>query len=141
MNVIYYSRTKKPVDYKYVELDKLLRISDVVSVHCSVNPTSKEMINAEKIKLMKDNSILINTSSNLIFKEEEIIPIIKQKNIKIAVDAFEEGKIKEEWFSIPNALLTRHIGYLTYESSEKRNDITIENARKFLEGNPQNVCR
>jgi len=140
MKIIYYSRTKKDTDLEYVGLDELLKRSDIVTLHCSLNEDSKGMIGAEQIRLMKDNSILINSAHTHVFKQDEIIPIIKEKKLKVAIDAFaEDEQINEGWFSVPNILLTPHVAYYTKESLERRNELTISNAKSFLEGNPQNV--
>ena len=59
--IIYYSRTKKDVKYKYVELDELLKTSDIVAIHAPFNEKTNGLIDYEALKLMKETAILIKT--------------------------------------------------------------------------------
>jgi D-3-phosphoglycerate dehydrogenase len=73
-----------------VDLDTLLRESDIVSVHCDLNPTSRGMLNLEKLSLTKKNSYLINTARGPIIKEADLCALLEKGHFAgVGLDVFE----------------------------------------------------
>lgn len=139
-----YSRTKKELDgITYVELDELLSICDIVSLHVPLNENTKGLINQEKIALMKQNAILINTSRGPVVDSEALAQALNDGTIAgAAVDVFEtEPPIKKDHplLNAKNLIATPHVAFATKEALIKRAIIDFDNVKCWIEGQPINV--
>lgn len=139
-----YSRTPKNVDgVKFVSLDELLSMCDIVSVHVPLTKKTKDLINAENITKMKSTALLINTAREPVVNAKALAEALKNGIIAGAgVDVFDnEPPIVADnpLLSAPNVVLTPHIGFATAEAMQKRAVIAFDNIKKYLAGKPQNV--
>ena len=92
-------------------LNDLLKSSDIVSIHVPLNNETFNLINEEQLQLLKDNSLIINTSRGGILNENALIKQISKKNIFAALDVFEnEPNIKKDLLKSNNIYCTPHIG-------------------------------
>jgi len=147
MKVLYYDVNRneefeKEFGAVYVSLDDLLKQSDFVSIHVPLLPATQHLINAEKLKLMKPTSYLINTSRGPIIDEAALAMALADKTIKgAALDVFEfEPKITPELLSIDNVILTPHIASATEETRSKMSVLAATNIIEALEGRiPPNI--
>lgn len=143
-DVYVYSRTPKDIDgIKFVSLDDLLSICDVVSVHVPFTKQTKDLINAENITKMKPTSLLINTARGPVVNAKALADALKNNIIAGAgVDVFDNEPpiaMDNPLLNAPNVVLTPHIGFATKEAMEKRAVIAFKNINKYLMGKPQNV--
>lgn len=143
-DVYAYSRTPKDIDgIKFVSLDDLLSICDVVSVHVPLTKQTKDLINAENITKMKPTSLLINTARGPVVNAKALADALKNNIIAGAgVDVFDNEPpiaMDNPLLNAPNVVLTPHIGFATKEAMEKRAVIAFTNINKYLMGKPQNV--
>lgn len=143
-DVYVYSRTPKDIDgIKFVSLDDLLSICDVVSVHVPLTKQTKDLINAENITKMKPTSLLINTARGPVVNAKALANALKNNIIAGAgVDVFDNEPpiaMDNPLLNAPNVVLTPHIGFATKEAMEKRAVIAFTNINKYLMGKPQNV--
>ena len=143
-DVYVYSRTPKDIDgIKFVSLDDLLSICDVVSVHVPLTKQTKDLINAENITKMKPTSLLINTARGPVVNAKALADALKNNIITGAgVDVFDNEPpiaMDNPLLNAPNVVLTPHIGFATKEAMEKRAVIAFTNINKYLMGKPQNV--
>lgn len=143
-DVYVYSRTPKDIDgIKFVSLDDLLSICDVVSVHVPLTKQTKDLINAENITKMKPTSLLINTARGPVVNDKALADALKNNIIAGAgVDVFDNEPpiaMDNPLLNAPNVVLTPHIGFATKEAMEKRAVIAFTNINKYLMGKPQNV--
>lgn len=139
-----YSRTKKSIDgIKFVELDELLSICDIVSLHVPLTKQTKGLINENNIAKMKKSAILINTARGPVVETEALANALKAGKIAGAgIDVFDsEPPIAGDnlLLSAPNVILTPHIGFATQEAMVKRAIIAFANIAKWKQGSPQNV--
>lgn len=139
-----YSRTiKEDTGINYVDLETLLSICDIVSLHVPLNESTKGLINEENIKLMKKNAILINTARGPIVDSKALSKSLKDGIIAGAgVDVFEmEPPVPKEHilFEAPNLIVTPHVAFATKESMIKRAEIVFDNIDKYISGNAQNI--
>lgn len=139
-----YSRTKKEVEgINFVDLDTLMSTCDIVSLHVPLNETTKGLINSEKLSLMKENAILINTARGPVVDSAALAEALNSGKIAGAgVDVFEvEPPIPVEHvlFGAKNLVVTPHVAFATAEAFEKRAVIVFDNIEKWLKGTPQNV--
>ena len=143
-DVYVYSRTLKDIDgIKFVSLDDLLSICDVISVHVPLTKQTKDLINAENITKMKPTSLLINTARGPVVNAKALADALKNNIIAGAgVDVFDNEPpiaMDNPLLNAPNVVLTPHIGFATKEAMEKRAVIAFTNINKYLMGKPQNV--
>ena len=134
----------------YVSLEKLLRSSDLISLHCPLTEESYHMINRDSIAQMKDGVILVNTSrGGLICTEDLIAGIRDHKFQAIGLDVYEEesqfvyedmserilkSSTVQRLLSFPNVALTSHQGFFTEEALTNIAETTLENAENFRLG-------
>lgn len=134
------SQSQKALDLgvKYVDLDELLKISDIVTVHLPLNDSTRDTIGAEELALMKESSILINCARGPIVNTKALVNALKNKKLAGAgIDVFDTEPpftAGEEILDQDLALLTPHIGFFTRESMAKRAKIVFANAEDFLNG-------
>ena len=96
---------------KRVTLSELLHRSDIITVHCDLNPTSRHLISEEKILQMKDGVILINTARGPVVNEPDIEKYLKTGKIGFAgLDVFEKEPLPENSFlrSCDRCILLSH---------------------------------
>ena len=98
-----------------VSLDALMQISDIVSLHIVASPTTKGMINQEKLALMKKDALLINTSRSTLVDTNALVQALQNQSIGgAAVDVFDIEPIPTDHplRKTPNTLLTPHLGFV-----------------------------
>ena len=103
---------------KRVSLNKLLRSADIISLNLPYNRSTKNIIDKHNIKLMKPNSIFINTARGGLIDEKALFRALKQKRIAAAAfDVFEqEPPQNSKLLSLDNFFATSHIGSITDEA-------------------------
>ena len=132
------------IGMKYVDLQTLLRESDVITLHVPLTPETEGLIGKSDIDLMKEGCVLINTSQGKIIDEKALIEALKSRKIAYAgLDVFEEEPPPKDnpLFKLENTVLSPHIGFHTLEAAKRCTEICIDNIVKFIEGQPQNLCQ
>lgn len=142
--VIAYNRTVKNIpNVDLVELDYLLKESDIISLHIPLTEETQYLIGEKELQLLKPTTILINTARGAIVDYKSLAAVLKNKKIAgAAIDVYEKEPPLDKnhpLFEAPNVILLPHIGYATKEAIELRGEIVIENIYKWLNGNPQNI--
>ncbi|WP_175059341.1 D-2-hydroxyacid dehydrogenase [Thermococcus sp. 2319x1] len=142
MEVLLYDVTKnderaKEVGGRFVELEELLRNSDVVTIHVPLLESTYHLINEEKLKLMKPTAILINTSRGPIVDTNALVKALQEGWIAGAgLDVFEEEPLPKDHplTKLDNVVLTPHIGASTVEAQERAGIEVAEKVVKILKG-------
>lgn len=144
---------EKKYNAKYVTLDTLCKLSDVIMLHAPLTSNSYHLINKEKINLMKKNAIIINTARGELIDTEALYNALLDNKIKgAALDVleFEEtisGKrpgadinlknlrislINNKLLNLPNVLATPHIAYDTKEAVDRILKKTLNNLKEYM---------
>ena len=142
MQVIYYSKTRKrkmesELDITFVPLEELLRRSDFVSIHVSLNKDNFHMIDESKIKLMKKTAFIINTSRGKVINEQHLINALRNKVIGGAgLDVYESEPISRSnpLTQFPQTILLPHIGSATFMTRSKMAEVAANNIVNFFNG-------
>lgn len=146
MRVLVCTRTVRP-EYaadgvEFVDLDTLLRQSDVLSLHCPATPQTRGLISAEALQKMKWGAILLNTARGALVDEAAVTEALHTGQLGFyGADAFAteplpaDSPLRRE----PHALLTPHIAWTTKEALQNLMDITTQNLRSFLDGNGEHI--
>lgn len=144
MNLIYYNRTRLDKDIEneynlsYKNLDELIEISDVITIHTAYSDDLKHLFNEETFNKMKTSSYLINASRGPIVEEKALIHALNNNIIKgAALDVYEfEPNISEDLLNAKNILLVPHLGNATYEARNEMGLLAFENIKDVLSGKP-----
>ena len=130
---------------RYVGLDELMQRSDIVSLHTPNNASTKGLISAEKLRLMKPSAILINCARGPIVDNAALAQALNEGRIAGAgIDVYDmEPPIPEDYplQKAKNTILTPHVAFLSEESMIRRAHIVFRNLQAYLDGTPMNVCR
>lgn len=127
---------------QWVSLHELLRQSDVVSLHCPLTPETTELINAERIRMMKPSAFLINTSRGPLIQEQHLADALHEGRLAGAaldVLSVEPPTPSNPLFTAPNCIITPHIAWATKEARSRLMDTAVDNVRAFLSGGPVHV--
>jgi len=143
MKVIAFDVVRPPNHWvEFVDLETLLRRSDVVSLHCPLTEQTDGLIDAERIALMKPTAFLINTARGPLVNERDLADALNAGAIAgAAVDVLsaEPPAADSPLLSARNCIVTPHIAWAARASRERLMQAAVENVRAFLEGKPQNV--
>lgn len=123
-----------------IEKEDGLSIADFVSIHLPLNKDTKNFISQTELKLMKKNSVLVNTSRGGIVNENDLYQALKSKKIRGAgMDVFisEPPESNHPFFQLDNILLTPHNAALTLECRERMSLEASENIFYFLKNMPE----
>lgn len=127
---------------RYVSLDELLAQSDIVTVHTPLTDETKNLLSKEKIALMKETAILINTSRGPVVDNIALAEALNEGRLAGAgIDVFDgEPPLAEDYplLHAKNAVCTPHVGFAAIESIDRRAEIVFDNVAKWMEGTVQN---
>ncbi len=125
MRIVYYSRTRKrdveeTTGVGYLDLPDLLRRADVVSLHIPGGEDTKHLIGAPELAMMAPNAILVNLARGTVVDEEALADALEAGSIRAAgLDVFEnEPAVNTKLTTLPNVVLTPHIGTTTWQARE-----------------------
>jgi len=137
--VVYYSTSGKNSnsEYERVELDELLSTSDIISIHCPLNEDTKDLLNYENMKNIKDGAILLNLGRGGIINEPDLAKIIDEKEIYCGIDVVSVEPIEESnpLLKVKNKeqlLLTPHIGWASIEARARLIELVAKNIEEFI---------
>ncbi|MDF2607141.1 MAG: hprA [Bacillales bacterium] len=145
MRILAFARNRRELDlpnYEWVELDELLRESDVISLHCPSTPETEGLINAERLSMMKNSAILINTSRGKLINSQDLADALNSGVIQGAgldVLAVEPPEATNPLLQAKNCIITPHIAWATKEARSRLLDMAVENVKAFVAENPINV--
>ncbi len=129
-------------DVRMVDLPRLLKSSDVVSLHCPLTPQNKGMINAANLAMMKPGAFLINTARGPLVNEPDLAAALNEGRIAgAALDVLvvEPPPPDNPLLTAKNCIITPHIAWATLAARQRLLDIAIDNLRAYLEGRPSNA--
>lgn len=153
----------KQFGFRYVDLETLLRASDVISIHCPLNAQTRHLINSQNINLIKPGAYLVNTARGGVVATDALVLAIKKGILAGAgLDVLEEeGETKDELALLSrtkvreeelrtvianhvlmkhkNVLITPHTAFNSKEALERILETTISNIKGFLAKKPINL--
>ncbi|MDS9470916.1 2-hydroxyacid dehydrogenase [Sporosarcina pasteurii] len=145
--VVAYNRSEKQelidqgVEYK--SLDEVLETSDIVTIHTPLTDETKNLIDKDKLELMKESSFLINTAVGPIVDNDALAEALHNGTIAGAgLDRVDmEPPVPADYpiLDAPNTVLVPHVGYATDEAMVRRAEITFNNIVKWEKGEQENI--
>lgn len=144
--VLAQSRTHHDGIAEYIEQvtqEELLRRSDIVVLHCPLNDSTRGMINAEKLAMMKPTALLVNVARGPVVVEKDLAAALENGVIAgAAIDVFDNEPPLDTASPIlhaPNCLVTPHVAFATQQSMSLRAEIVFDNLAKWMEGHQINT--
>ena len=137
------SAMELPADvHKCPSMDELFRKCDIVSLHCPLTETTRELVDARKLDLMKPSAILINTGRGGLVNEQDLADALNSGKIAAAgldVLSSEPPRADNPLLKARNCFITPHHAWATKEARVRLMQLAVNNLKAFLEGKPVNV--
>lgn len=136
---------RNPVDdFECVDLEYLLKNSDIISIHCPLTDKTRGMIGKEQLAMMKKNAIIINVARGAVWDEEAVAQAVLDGTIGgVGCDVFSYEPIDENHTFIKildrdNVLLTPHMAWGSFESRMRCFNTVLSNIEAYLNNKQQN---
>ena len=146
MHVQYYNRRRLPPEDEFIynvtyceTLEDLLRTSDVISVSCPLDATTKGLLSHKEFAQMKDGTFLVNTARGAIIDEHALIAALESGKVaRAGLDVFEnEPKINKYFIESDRCIIQPHLGGLTQKARRDAEKECLENIKSlFSTGRP-----
>ena len=144
--VLAQSRSKHadaPAWIEQVSQEDLLKRSDIVVLHCPLNDSTRGMINAAKLALMKKSAMLVNVARGPVVVAKDLADALNNGTIAAAaIDVFDAEpplNAAEPLLNCKNCLVTPHIAFATAQSMSLRAEIVFDNLASWMAGKQKNV--
>lgn len=128
--------------FEFVSREELFRRSDVISLHCPLTEETRGLVNRETLSLMKPGALLINTARGPVVCGGDVAEALRGGRLGgFGADVLEcePPAADDPLLSAPRSLITPHLAWMTDGARRNIVSITLENIRRFKEGEPQNV--
>ena len=143
MRVIAYNRSRRDVaDVEQVSFERLLHESDIVSVHCPLNPDSENLFNREAFHQMKPGALFVNTARGGVVVEQDLYDALESGHLGGAcIDVLRVEPMEERCIltQAKNCIITPHVAWAPLETRQRLMGIVADNIRHYLNGTPINV--
>ncbi|WP_232055969.1 2-hydroxyacid dehydrogenase [Tuwongella immobilis] len=148
MPIVYTSRTPKPeidaeLKARRVELPELLAMSDYVSVHADLNPSTKGLFGADQFRQMKPTAVFINTSRGPLVDQDALVMALREGLIFSAgLDVTDPEPLPptHPLYAQPNCVIAPHIASATVQTRDEMARICAENLLAGVLGQPLTAC-
>jgi glycerate dehydrogenase len=130
-----------PLSVTMTGLDSVLRKSDIVSLHCPLSENNFQLINDEKIKLMKKSAFLINTSRGQLINDQDLAQALNSGRLAgagIDVLSKEPPNPDNPLLTAKNCIITPHLAWATSSARSRLMKTAAKNLASFLSGIPKN---
>jgi glyoxylate reductase len=139
--IVYFSKTRKvefenELGAKKVSLNRIMKSSDIISIHLPLNNGTTKLLNKSKLDLLKSSAILVNTARGEIVDEKYLIKMLKRGGLFSAgFDVYEnEPMVNPELLKLSNVVLLPHIGSSTIETRDNMALLAAKNVLAVLNG-------
>lgn len=138
-NVSYYStsNTNYNTNYNMVDLNTLIKDSDIISIHAPLNEKTVNLLTYDNMKLLKDNTIIINVARGGIINEYDITKILEEKNVLFVLDTITKEPMQKDnplvkYLGDKRLIITPHIAWASIESRTKLIKLVYTNIEEFI---------
>ena len=137
---------------RYVPLETLLAEAEIVTLHCPLTPATRHLIRNDRLALMRDGALLVNTGRGALIDAKDVVDALKSGKLGgVALDVYEEedqlfGRdhsgeiIADDIFArlltFPNVIITGHQAYFTAPALRAIAETTVDNVRRWARGEP-----
>ena len=128
--------------FEWASIEEIAERSDVVSLHCSLTESSRNLVNEAFLSRVKPTSFIINTARGALIDESALAAALNSGRLAGAaldVASSEPATRDNPLLSARNCLMTPHLAWSTLAARRRMMQTTADNIRAFLAGTPQNV--
>ena len=143
MRILYAKRTRldasdeRDLGVEHADLETLLGESDVVTLHVPLTDDTRGLIDARRLRLLRDGAALVNTARGALVDEPALVAELVSRRLRAALDVFvDEPQVPRELLELPNVVLTPHVGSATQATREAATRELVENLRAAERGEP-----
>ena len=122
---------------RYTDLDQVFLDADFVSLHTSLKPATRHLVNARRLQLLRPGAVIVNCARGELVDTAAVVAALKSRHLfAYAADVLdaEPPPPDHPLLGLPNALITPHIGSRTFESVVRQATCAVENLTLFLAG-------
>jgi phosphoglycerate dehydrogenase-like enzyme len=126
-----------PPGVSLAELDELLRVSDLVSLHAPVTPETQNLLSRERLALMKPGALFVNTARSALTDENALFEMLEAGRLAgAALDVLAEEPLQPDnrFLALPNVIVTPHIGGATVDVTRHQSEIIVDAIERWLRG-------
>lgn len=136
LRVVYHSRREKPLPYPFLPLEGLLEEADIVSLHAPLTAETYRLMDRKRLFAMRKGSILLNTARGPLVDTEALVEALKGHLFGAGLDVTDPEPLPpgHPLYTLPNAVITPHIGSAGRRTRERMAEIAVENLLFALEG-------
>ena len=130
------------LDVEFVEMNDLFRRADVISLHCPLTPATEHLVNADRLRLMKSDAVLLNTSRGSLVDNRALADALHAGQVGGAgldVLGFEPPPVDNPLLQAPNCIVTPHVAWYAQASRQRLMDVAVSNLAAFAAGEPVNI--
>ena len=119
-----------------VELDELMRTSDVVSLHAPAVPETRHMIDRRRLALLRDGATVINTARGWLVDSDALTDELRSGRIDAIIDTTEPEVLPEDspLYDLPNVFVTPHIAGAMGTETQRMTDVALDEIERFTRG-------
>jgi phosphoglycerate dehydrogenase-like enzyme len=135
--VLYTSKRPRPGDPAWRELDELLRVSDIVSVHIPLTDETHHLLDAERLALLPRGAVVVNTARGAVIDEPALVAALESGHLGGAgLDVFEKEPVGagNPLLALDNVVVMPHVAWLTGETWDRYFAVAAENCRRLARG-------
>lgn len=135
--VIAWNRTYRDVPgVEFMDLNTLLSSADIVSLHTALTDETRELITRERLSLMKDQAILINTARGAIIDEVALVDELASGRLRAGLDVYNEEPLTADsvFHSLPGCVLLPHVGSATQRTRQAMFELALRNLVSGMRG-------
>lgn len=121
-----------------IDLDALMRASDLLVVHAPVTPQTRGMVGARELALLRDGAILVNTARSAVIDEPALVAELVSGRLRAGLDVFDDEPLPHSHplVGLPNVLITPHQAGATVQARRLQGRITADEISRFVQGEP-----
>ena len=138
------SRLQLPPEIRKADLDQVFHECDIISLHCPLTDSTRNLVNANRLSLMNPTSILINTGRGPLVNEQDLADALNTGKIYAAgLDVLSEEPPRSDnpLLTARNCFITPHIAWANFEARQRLIHITVSNLKAYIDGKPVNVVK
>jgi glycerate dehydrogenase len=131
----------------YTPFEEVLAQSDVITLHCPLRPSTRNMISTDEFALMKRKPLLINTARGGLVDEAALVEALRQGQVGGAgfdvtsTEPMPKDHPFNQIMDAPNFILTPHVAWASDEAVQGLADQLVDNIEAFVRGEPRNIVQ
>lgn len=137
--VVYFSVSGnvQDIDYIHLDLDELLKTSDIISLHCPLTDKTIGLLNKDRMNQIQDHAVLVNVARGAVINAKDLVEVKNEKSFKVALDVFDQEPLPHDHImkklkDRDDVLMSPHIAWASIEARKTLFNGVIKNIKEFI---------